>query len=179
MKLSLLLILLLGHPIPYDRSDWRHWTDDDRDCQNTRQETLLLHSVKPVKFATERGCRVISGVWVDIYSGQTLFFADRIDIDHIVPLGWAHDHGAAGWTKEQKRAFANDPDNLVPVSLTLNRQKGKKGPDEWRPPSNLCGYATRWLDLLRKYELFLTVREFEAIQVMHKHCDAIPLPYYE
>jgi len=179
MRAALALLFLLGHWNPYDRGDYRHWVDDDRDCQNTRAETLLLHSLKPVKYATERGCRVISGVWVDSYSGQTVFFAKRIDIDHVIPLGWAHTHGADNWSPERKKEFANDPDNLLPVSLTLNRQKGKKGPSEWRPPSNLCGYGTRWLGIAEKYDLMLTVEEFAALKEMVGHCDPLPLPYYE
>jgi len=176
--MSWLLIALLAHLGPYDRSDWKHWTDSDHDCQNERAETLVLHSIGPLTFATDRGCRVTEGTWIDIYSGKIIHDAAAIDIDHIIPLGWAHTHGADNWTPEEKKTFANDPDNLVPVSATLNRQKGKKGPDEWRPPSNLCGYGTRWVHLLKKYELMMTVSEFGALAEMNKHCDETPLPYY-
>ena len=165
-----MLMFVLAHLEPYDRSDYKHWIDADGDCQNTRAETLIRHSTKPVRFATARGCRVVTGLWVDVYSDDILYDAGGIDIDHIIPLGWAHTHGAATWGPMKKEAFANDPDNLVPVLARLNRQKGKKGPDEWRPPSNLCGYAARWMAILRKYELVLTVREFEAIQGMKLHC---------
>ncbi|MEE8240138.1 MAG: HNH endonuclease family protein [Nitrospirales bacterium] len=169
---------LLGHPTDYDRGDWKHWIDEDGDCQNTRAETLVMHSVRPVRYATPRGCRVLTGVWVDVFSGETLFFAGEIDIDHIVPLGWAHDKGAADWDADRRRTFANDPDNLVPVHRSLNRQKGKKGPADWRPPSNLCGYATRWLHILRKYELMVTIAEVEALAEMQGHCEN-PGRYFE
>ena len=35
-----------------------------------------------------------------------------MDIDYIVPLAHGHKHDAANWTKTQRRAFANDPENL-------------------------------------------------------------------
>ncbi len=174
----LLLMALLAHLVPYERGEYKHWLDIDRDCQNTRAETLELHSIKPVRYATERGCRVVSGFWIDIYSGKTLYDAAGIDIDHIIPLGWAHSHGASHWSKREKAVFANDPENLVPVSARLNRQKGKKGPDEWRPPSNLCGYSTRWIHLMRKYELRMTIAEFEALSEMKAHCEN-PSRYWE
>ena len=165
-----LLLVLLAHLGAYDRDDYGGWKDFDNDCQNTRAETLISHSVRPVKFASSDGCRVTRGVWIDSYSGKLIFDASKIDIDHIIPLGWAHTHGADNWSDMEKEAFANDPENLLPVSARLNRQKGKKGPDEWQPPANLCGYATRWFHILGKYELMMTVREFKALEELKGHC---------
>ena len=44
----------------------------------------------------------------------------------MVPLKEAHISGASGWTKEKKRQFANDEENLLAVSRSANRSKGAK-----------------------------------------------------
>jgi hypothetical protein len=111
----------------YDRSDWPHWSDDDKDCQNTRHEILISTSKKSVEFKTDKRCNVATGEWFDPFSGDTYFNSIELDLDHIVPLKFAHGHGADIWSRERKETFANDLDNLVLVQASLNRQKGAKG----------------------------------------------------
>lgn len=88
-----------------------------------------------------------------MYSGEVIFDASKIDIDHIVPLKWAWDHGASEWSREKRKQFANDPINLVAVEARLNRQKGAKGLDEWLPPKNVEQYKARFKRVLVKYGL--------------------------
>lgn len=138
----------------YSRSKFGNgWADEDRDCQNTRQEILISLSTAPVRFADENECRVTFGRWISMYSGKVLFDASEVDIDHVVPLKWAWDHGAKSWTKEMREKFANDPINLVPVEASLNRAKGAKGPDEWLPPKNQGQYEARFQRIVLKYKL--------------------------
>ena len=87
----------------YNRKDWPHWIDIDRDCQNTRQEMLIATSRIPVTFKDSRHCTVASGEWFGVYTGKTFTKASNVDIDHIVPLAHAHRHGADKWTVSVQR----------------------------------------------------------------------------
>jgi hypothetical protein len=116
----------------YNRSNWRHWIDEDGDCQNTRAET-----------------------------GAIFTRADQLDIDHVVPIKWAYDHGAKNWSKDKKMIFANDEYNLMAVDLRLNRQKGAKGPNHWMPPNPdyRCKYLNRFNRIVSKYGLVYNDQE--------------------
>jgi len=100
---------------PVDELEGHYWIDSDNDCQNTRHELLLRESLEPVTFRTTSQCRVITGKWYGQYLG--VFFAESsdLDLDHIIPLKWAHDHGGWRWSAEDKQRFANDYQNLILV----------------------------------------------------------------
>src|SRR5690606_6454790 len=110
--------------------------------RDTRAEVLIAHSRVPVRFRDAAACTVAAGEWLDPYSGALLRQAGDIDIDHLVPLKHAHGHGGDGWPAERRQAFANDPDNLLPVSAAQNRAKGSASPDQWLPPNRAywCEY---------------------------------------
>ena len=145
----------------YDRDDWGGWIDEDGDCQNTRAEILIRDSQAKVSFD---GCRVVSGRWSLPYSGGSTTSASQIDIDHIIPLKWAHGHGGDRWSSARKQAFANDPENLLATYYSANRSKGAKGPDQWMPEINRCSYAQRWEGLIEKYGLLTTAGEIVALK---------------
>ena len=111
----------------YDRGDWPHWLDNDKDCQNTRHELLIKTSTKRVSFRSAKQCQVLAGQWYDPYSGITFTVFKDLDLDHIVPLKFAHGHGANKWSRTRKVLFANDTDHLILAQASLNRQKGAKG----------------------------------------------------
>ncbi len=105
----------------YQRSAFGHgWDDADGDCQDSRAEALIAQSTTKVRFADESRCRVVTGRWISPFTGKVIQNSSDIDIDHVVPLKWAWDHGANIWTKDKREKFANDPVNLWSVELSLN-----------------------------------------------------------
>ncbi|MBN7820841.1 HNH endonuclease family protein [Bowmanella yangjiangensis] len=156
----------------YDRNDWPHWVDSDGDCQNTRAEALIAASQIEVNFDDGETCRVLLGTWLDPFSGEVLSSAGDIDVDHIVPLKWANAHGGASWHRDMKRQFANDMDNLLVVSNSLNRAKGAQGPDQWLPPNQAyqCEYIQRFDRMVQKYQLVYQASEQAFIQAQLASC---------
>ena len=166
MKNYIFIILLIPALIfanEYKRSDWIHWSDLDKDCQNSRAETLIRDSLSPVIFKTDKKCRVVFGEWLCPYTGKTFYKASDIDIDHMIPLSNAHRSGAENWTREQKKAFANDSENLFSVEDNANQSKGDRGPEEWQPDINRQEYALHWIYIKEKYKLSYAPGELKAL----------------
>lgn len=141
----------------YDRSKFGDWADFDSDCVNTRHEVLAQLSTGRISYSSD-GCRVIRGRWNDPYTGKIFMEARKMDIDHLVPLYWAWQHGADRWDSSKRKQFANDPVNLFAVDAGTNRAKGAKGPLEWLPPSAgfHCQYVLRFERLMKTYGLSYT-----------------------
>ena len=138
----------------YDRDLYDHWIDEDQDCMNTRHELLEELSTGRVTHS-EDGCYVMRGRWNDPYTGNIYMTARDMDVDHLVPLAWAHHRGAHSWSSEKRRRFANDPVNLFAVQASANRSKGARGPLEWMPPDRgfHCQYVIRFERIVRMYSL--------------------------
>jgi len=157
-----------GARVPYDRELYDHWIDTDGDCQNARHELLQELSTGRVTLNAS-GCTVARGRWNDPYTGIIFTNARDMDIDHMVPLAWAHAHGADRWDADLRRQFANDPVNLFAVQASANRQKGAKGPLEWLPPNEAfhCQYVTRFHRIVLTYRLTYSDyerREMDALR---------------
>lgn len=139
------------------------WLDEDRDGQNARTEALILQSTGPLAYTDETERLVARGTWRSPYTGAVLNDASNIDVDHIVPLKWAWDHGAWRWTYAKRKAFANDQRNLFSCEASVNRSKGAKGPSEWMPDINQKTYLLRWRRIMILYGLRYTGPEAVAI----------------
>ena len=167
-------------PVPdnlpeYSRSGWKHWSDADGDCQNTRAEVLIAESVAAVAFRSERGCVVDAGRWEDPFTGKTFTEASDLDVDHLVPLANAHRSGGWDWNTDRKERFANSmayENHLIAVSKSANRSKGAKGPEAWQPPNgnHHCQYAQDWIAVKYEWGLSATADEWAALEAMLGQC---------
>lgn len=174
--IPILILTLAFTPAPYSRDQYKHWIDEDGDCQNTRAEVLIRDSLGPVTFRDNGNCTVESGTWVDPYTGKLFTKASDLDIDHVVPLKNAHTSGANSWNRAKKTAYANDlthSKHLLAVSLSENRKKGADGPDHYLPPNEayLCEYVVIWSEIKKAWHLRMNRDENKVINLIKKsHC---------
>jgi 5-methylcytosine-specific restriction endonuclease McrA len=141
----------------YDRDDWRHWIDADQDGQSTRDEVLQ----------DEASGFGASREWLCPYTGHVFEDPSKLDVDHMIPLKYAHDHGGADWNPERKQEYANDlshTDHLMAVSASANRQKGARGPAQWMPEVNKCEYALAWTGVARRWGL--EIPDADAVRLL-------------
>ena len=163
----------------YVREDWKHWIDEDKDCQNTRHEVLIEESLKAVTFKSDKQCQVATGEWLAPFTGDTVTDATKLDVDHMIPLKNAHDSGGWAWDAGMKSAYANEmaySDHLIAVTASANRKKGAKGPEGWKPPNQdyWCDYAIDWVQIKADWGLSATKAEWTALQAMIATCDSPP-----
>lgn len=171
--------------VKYDRDEWKHWTNV-RSCLDTRNAVLIRDAVEGSLVMkdkngeettdTSKGCTVISGKWVDPYSGNEFTDPKALDIDHFIPLKYAATHQGQNFSKSKKEQYANDmeshPLHLIAVSAKENRTKKDKGPSAYLPPNKSfhCTYATTWVEISKNYDLSISSKDKETITSILSAC---------
>lgn len=163
----------------YERDEFgTRWADVDRNGCDTRNDILNRDLTDLAHKTGTNDCKVVAGTLHDPYTGQTIQtttpqeLGDQIDVDHIVPLNLAWFHGAATWTPEQRRAFANDPANLRAVDATTNSSKNDEGPSTWEPPNAAyrCQFAAAYVDVADAYKLTLPPADHDSLTSTLARC---------
>ena len=156
---------------PYRRADWPHWARTTG-CWTVRTEVLMRDSEAPVLWRDERQCEIAWGRWRDPYTGALVQDPLKIAVDHTIALKWAHEHGGWRWPAERKRQYANWGPNLRATTGEVNRQKGSKGPAEWRPPRReaWCRYARDAAVTIVAHGLEPSPADRQAIREMTETC---------
>lgn len=170
--------------VAYDRDEWNHWISV-RSCWDVRKEVLARDAVpgslvlqdKNGKETTDvkKACNIVSGKWIDPYSGVTITDPKGIDIDHVIPLKYTATHGGQAWSKKKKEEYANSlsySGHLLATSAKENRTKSDKGPSKYQPKdkSYYCAYGTEWMTIANNWGLTVDKADKAKIKEMVATC---------
>ncbi|MFF4858021.1 HNH endonuclease family protein [Streptomyces rubiginosohelvolus] len=135
---------------------------------DTRND-LLARDGKDLEHKAGSDCVVMAMTLQDPYTGETIDWrkqqATKVQIDHVMPLSYNWQMGAARWNESKREQIANDPLNLIPVDGPANNAKRDSGPASWLPPYKpiRCSYAVRFAQVSLKYELPVTTADKRAM----------------
>ena len=161
----------------------QRWSDDveiglgHNGC-DTRNDILARDLIRVEFRPGTRDCVVESGLLNDYYTGTQIDFvrgsatSNAVQVDHIVALADAWMKGAQDLDPELRRAFANDPDNLLAVSGPINQEKGAADAATWLPPNPdfRCEYVKRQITVKHRYHLWVTSAEHDALAAQLSAC---------
>lgn len=164
----------------YSRSQFGDGWSEVLGC-DTRNE-ILRRDLESTVVNTE--CQVVSGILNDPYTGKTITFergsttSQAVQIDHVVALSDAWQKGAQQLTPIERVDLANDPLELLAVDGTTNQQKGDGDAATWLPPNKVfrCQYVARQIAVKKKYRLWVTQAEKDAIVRVLSVCPGQQLP---
>ena len=158
-------VILSDRNRQYRREDYLlRWPDNDNDCQNLRHEILVRESLSDVTFTNSSNCVVSAGIWFDPYTEVEFNQASDLDVDHVIPLACAHDHGGYAWSNKMKKAFAVDQNNLLLVNDYENSVEGSKGPNEYLSAKGFhCEYLSIWKRVAEEYNIELDEVDWAVI----------------
>lgn len=161
IRAFLLVLILSCITSPYNRGEYKHWSDFDKNGFDTRAEILIERSLCEPQIKKRK---VITGCWVDAYTGEMYYIAKKLHIDHVVALKEAHLAGASLFSSIQKENFANDKKNLVITNSKTNVQKSAHPPHKWYPPrpDRREWYRSLRLQIMKKYKLRPSIEEVEV-----------------
>lgn len=192
----LVAVQLQAQPVipDYDRGAWGRWMPTEEtgnnDCRWDSRHRLLRDVGRETNAATlttreesGKACRVLTLTLVDRYTGDRHTGpANKIDIDHLVPLAEAHRSGGWAWDREKRIAFWNDPENMVAVHERVNASKADVDPggesqrgqrsQGWWPPDDTqrCWYAQQWIYIKTKWGLSFDASEVESLIAETRSC---------
>lgn len=161
----------VGRDQRYNEDEWMLYPGSAQDCRSIRHTILVLTSKVPVTFTNPRQCEVRTGQWVDEYTGKRFEVAAQLELDHIIPRRYAHNHGGDRWQPQRKYEFSNDPMNLIMVERSEARRKRDRGPSSYLPREEYqCQYAQQWNAIAEKYRLRLAASDRNRISKILEGC---------
>ena len=160
------------------------WSDVDHDGCDQRNQVLARDMTGETFKAGTRDCVVATGLLHDPYTGHDIAFtrgqgtSEKVQIDHVVAISDAWQKGAQQLDPAARTLLGNDPLNLLAVDGPTNMSKGDGDAATWLPPSKAyrCDYVARQVAVKKKYDLWVTTAERDAIGRVLAGCPGQPLP---
>ncbi|MBF4623649.1 HNH endonuclease family protein [Clavibacter sp. VKM Ac-2872] len=168
-----------GRDPRYDRDAFGPaWADADGNGCDQRDDVLVRDLVRVVFSPSDPGCTVVAGHLDDAYTGHGIDFvrgprsSAAVQIDHLVPLSWAWQHGAWSWPDERRERLATDLNELQAVDGPTNQEKSDQGPGTWLPPDAAyrCLYVTRFAFVVSRYGLSIDDADRGAVDRVLDAC---------
>lgn len=155
---------------------------------STRDEVLDLTDQDSVKSDTA----FESGTWHIAYTGKDLVLdskkevSSKLQIDHLIPIGYVARHGGSNWDEDKSQEYYNDygfdtewtkgsndsfdydnaPGGVLIVSdSSSNASKSDRGPSKWLPSNKgyWREYCERWIIISRTYDLSIDREDYITI----------------
>ena len=162
----------------YERAQFGDGWSETNGC-STRN--IILHR-DLTNVVLDDECRVVSGTLADPYTGETIQFtktkSSAVQIDHVVALSNAWQTGAQQLSKAQRVQLANDPLELLAVDGPANQAKSDGDAATWLPKNKAfrCQYIARQIAVKKKYSLWVTTAEKEAMTTVLSGCPNQAMP---
>jgi hypothetical protein len=160
------------------------WADVDHNGCDTRNDILNRDLTDRTWRPGTYDCIVTTGILHDPYTGEVIHFtrgrrtSEAVQIDHVVALSDAWQTGAQQLSFSTRESLANDPLNLLAVDGPANQQKSDADAASWLPPNKAyrCNYVARQIAVKKKYRLWVTAAEKDAMKYVLSSCPAQKVP---
>jgi hypothetical protein len=160
------------------------WADVDHNGCDTRNDILNRDLTDRTWREGTHDCIVTSGILHDPYTGTVIHFtrgrrtSEAVQIDHVVALSDAWQTGAQQLDESTREDLANDPLNLLAVDGPANQQKSDSDAASWLPANKAfrCDYVARQIAVKKKYRLWVTAAEKDAMAHVLTSCPTQKVP---
>lgn len=176
------LNLSKGKSSSFNEASFPHFINSSSNpCWSTKN-TILYSQKADGKFIMEdayrkpttdmtKACSIKAGTWIDTYTGKKLS-VDSVNLDFVIPLQYANNHGASSWDNAKKQEFANDKDNFVVASTSGIAKRHGRTPAKWLPDDDkyACILSKKFISVANKYNLSITENDKNALDKAISKC---------
>ncbi len=148
------------------------WTDSDGDCRMTDTDVAVAASTGVTAFSLD-WCTVVTGTWVDGWTGEAIPGPGDMVVEPIVPFENVHEAGGWAWSPVELSTYANEtePGDLFVVAAATAAEREAAGSIAWEPSEDAaCAYASAWINKKARWSLSVTSNEAAMLGRLLDRC---------